>query len=202
MLPEEDEHDTSAPLSHSIIEEDVQSETGTERRYSIGSRYDENYPEGETPGYDGRSSFGGTGSECTYASGSSYMTGSDIDHDRRTSYGAHSTQSGARGEEPIDEGSEYSEDEEDNEPTAVIEPSDVNASEISTATGDSEVELPTESDIVRAVDAVKEEMKDSYAPPSDSGLGIDMPTADLGNHSLVDADYFRRAAEEEASTVG
>ncbi|KAI1517965.1 Rabaptin multi-domain protein [Pyrenophora tritici-repentis] len=199
VLPEEDEHEASAPLSHSIIEEDIQSETGTERRYSIGSRYDENDADGETPGYDGRSSYGGTGSEYTYASGSSYMTGSDIDHDRRTSYGARSTQSAARGEEPIDEGSEYSEDEE---PTAIIEPSDVNASEISTATADSEVDLPTESDIVRAVDAVREEMKDSYAPPSDSGLGIDLPTADLGNSALVDADYFRRAAEEEASTVG
>jgi hypothetical protein len=29
-----------------------------------------------------------------------------------------------------------------------------------------------------------------------------LPTAAFGNESEVDADYFRRAAEEEASTVG
>jgi hypothetical protein len=199
VLPEEDEHET-APISHAIIEEDAQSETGTERRYSLDSR---DYAEGETPGYDGRSSFGGTGSEYTYASGSSYMTGSDIDHDRRTSYGAQSARSAARGEEPIDEeGSVYSENEEDDEPTATINPSDVTGSEISTATTEEDVELPTQSEIVRAVDAVRAEMKENYAPPSDSGVGTDLPTADIGNDSLVDADYFRRQAEEEASTVG
>ncbi|KAL1794122.1 hypothetical protein ACET3X_007543 [Alternaria dauci] len=198
VLPEEDEHE-SAPISHATIEEDAQSETGTERRYSLDSR---DYAEGETPGYDGRSSFGGTGSECTYASGSSYMTGSDIDHDRRTSYGAQSARSAARGEEPIDEeGSVYSDDDEDNEPTATIDPSDITGSEISTATTEHDVDLPTQSEIVRAVDAVREEMKEHYSPPSDSGVGTDLPTADLGN-SLVDADYFRRQAEEEASTVG
>ena len=196
VLPEEDEHET-APISHEIIEEDAQSETGTERRYSLDSR---DYAEGETPGYDGRSSFGGTGSEYTYASGSSYMTGSDID--RRTSYGAQSTRSAAPGEERIDEeGSVYSEDEEDDEPTATINPSDVTGSEISTATTENDVELPTQSEIVRAVDAVKEEMKENYAPPSDSGVGTDLPTAAF-NESEMDADYFRRAAEEEASTVG
>ncbi|CAG5185941.1 uncharacterized protein ALTATR162_LOCUS11445 [Alternaria atra] len=199
VLPEEDEHET-APIAHSIIEEDAQSETGTERRYSLDSR---DYAEGETPGYDGRSSFGGTGSEYTYASGSSYMTGSDIDHDRRTSYGAQSTRSAARGEEPIDEeGSVYSDDEEDDEPTATINPSDIAGSEISTATTEHDVELPTQSEIVRAVDAVRAEMKGNYSPPSDSGVGTDLPTADLGDQSLVDADYFRRQAEEEASTVG
>jgi hypothetical protein len=198
VLPEEDEHET-APISHSILEEDAQSETGTERRYSIDSR---DYAEGETPGYDGRSSFGGTGSEYTYASGSSYMTGSDIDHDRRTSYGAQSARSAARGEEPIDEeGSVYSDDEEDDEPTATINASEVTGSEVSTATTENDVELPTQSEIVRAVDAVKAEMKENYAPPSDSGVGTDLATAAF-NESEMDADYFRRAAEEEASTVG
>ena len=75
------------------------------------------------------------------------------------------------------------------------------APEISTATADHDVDLPTQSEIVRAVDAVREEMKENYSPPSDSGVGTDLPTADLSN-SLVDADYFRRQAEEEASTVG
>jgi hypothetical protein len=202
-LPEEDENESSVPITHSIIEEDARSETGTERRYSIDSRsqYSESYVEGETPGYDARSSFGGTGSECTYASGSSYMTGSDIDHDRRTSYGAQSARSAAPGEEPIAEASEHSDGEEDNEPTATLNPSDVIPSEVSTATADDDVELPTQSEIIRAVDAVKEEMKENYAPDSDSGVGTDLPTAAFGNESEIDADYFRRAAEEEASTI-
>ncbi|KAJ4374915.1 hypothetical protein N0V83_001993 [Neocucurbitaria cava] len=203
-LNEEDETEAEhrAPLSiaHTTIEEDGQSETGTERRYSIDSRsYAESYAEGETPGYDGRSSYGGTGSEYTYASGSSYMTGSDIDHDRRTSYGSTAARSAGHGEEDIDEESEHSdaEDNEDNEPTATI-----NASEVSTATADSDVALPTHSEIDRAVEAVKAEMKHNFAPPSDSGVGTDLPTAAFGNESEADADYFRRVAEEQESTVG
>ncbi|KAH7081474.1 hypothetical protein BKA63DRAFT_406084 [Paraphoma chrysanthemicola] len=204
-LNEEDEIEIEklrAPASiapSSIIEEDQQSETGTERRYSIDSRsYAESYADGETPGYDGRSSFGGTGSQYSYASGSSYMTGSDID--RRTSYAS----TGAHGEEAIDEDSEEDHTDaeagaEDEEPTATI---NVNPSEISTATADTDVPLPTHSEIGRAVEAVKKEMKAEYAAPSDSGFGTELPTAAFGNESEVDADYFRRAAEEEASTVG
>lgn len=203
-LNEEDEIEIEklrAPPSvapSSIIEEDQQSETGTERRYSIGSRsYAESYAEGETPGYDGRSSFGGTGSQYSYASGSSYMTGSDID--RRTSYAS----TGAHGDEAIDEDSEneHSDAEvgvEEDEQTATI---NVNPSEISTATADTDVPMPTHSEIGRAVQAVKKEMKAEYAAPSDSGVGTDLPTAAFGNESEADADYFRRAAEE-ASTVG
>jgi hypothetical protein len=203
-LAEEDETETEklhriASVAPSIIEEDQQSETGTERRYSIDSRsYAESYAEGETPGYDGRSSFGGTGSQYSYASGSSYMTGSDID--RRTSYAS----TGAHGEEDIDENSEEEhsdaeEGAEDDEQTATL---NVNPSEISTATADTDVILPTHSEIGRAVEAVKKEMKNEYAAPSDSGVGTDLPTAAFGNDSLVNADYFRRAAEEEESTVG
>jgi hypothetical protein len=203
-LNEEDETDGGklqqiASLAPSAItEEDQQSETGTERRYSIGSRsYAESYADGETPSYDGRSSYGGTGSQYSYASGSSYMTGSDID--RRTSYAS----TGAPGEENIDEDSdEHSDAEggaEDDEETATI---NVNPSEMSTATADTDVALPTHSEIGRAVDAVKKEMRAEYAAPSDSGVGTDLPTAAFGNESEVDADYFRRQAEEEASTVG
>ncbi|USP74894.1 uncharacterized protein yc1106_02168 [Curvularia clavata] len=202
-LPEVDENEPLAPVSHDIIEEDAQSEAGTERRYSVD--YPESYAEGETPGYDGRSSFGGAGSEYTYASGTSYMTGSDIDHDRRTSYGAQSVRSAAPGGEPTNEGSdgsEYSDDEEDNDRTAIIDPSEVNSSVITTATADSEVDLPTHSEIVRAVDAVKAEMKENYSPPSDSGVGTDLATVPLEHETEHDADYFRRAAEEEASVVG
>lgn len=179
-----------------IMEEDQQSETGTERRYSIDSRsYAESYAEGETPGYDGRSSFGGTGSQYSYASGS-YMTGSDID--RRTSYAS----TGAHGEDDIDEDSAEHSDAEtgaEEEETATL---NINPSEMSTATADTDVPMPTHSEIGRAVEAVKKEMKAEYDAPSDSGVGTDLPTAAFENQSEVDADYFRRQAEEEASTVG
>ncbi|KAL5120757.1 hypothetical protein ACEQ8H_001237 [Pleosporales sp. CAS-2024a] len=184
----------------SIIQEDQQSETGTERRYSIDSRsYAESYAEGQTPGYDDRSSFGGTGSQYSYASGSSYMTGSDID--RRTSY-ASTNAHGERGADDHSEDdaseAEGGADDEDDESTARLE---FNPSEMSTATADTDVQLPTQSEIGRAVEAVKE-MADEYTAPSDSGVGTDLATATFGNESEVDADYFRRAMEEEASTVG
>lgn len=230
-LSEEDEMDTElalAPLqpvdSHSIVEEeedhldDHHSEAGTERRHSITSgSYAESYDEGETPGFDGRSSYGGTGSEYTYASGSSYMTGSDVD--RRTSYGstvARSTLAG--GENTIDERSEdehsqHSDAEDDELTTTVpdtaapseVAPSEVTASEVTasevTASEVSEA-LPTQSQVDRAVEEVKQELKDGlhiYTAHSDSGVGSDLPTALVENGS--EADYFRRAAEEE-STVG
>jgi hypothetical protein len=237
ILSEEDELETeTVPASvqlddrsvaevTNIDDEDHHSEAGTERRHSITSgSYAESYGEGETPGYDGRSSFGGTGSEYTYASGSSYMTGSDVD--RRTSYGSTAARSTLLGgENTIDEHSEGEDEEsqhthtdiedgnEDEESTVTVPPltrsevapsevapSEITASEVST-------QLPTQSEVDRAVEAVKEDlieegMKDGlriYTAPSDSGLGTDIPTAALGNDS--EADYFRRQAEEE-STVG
>lgn len=217
-LSEESETETEQPRallaiegSHSIAEEDynddLQSETGTERRHSIGTgSYAESYGDGETPGYDDRSSYGGAGSEYTYGSGSSYMTGSDID--RRTSYGS-TARSVLQGAETIDEGSEADDSHsdhsgaEDDDPTTTIHdtaPSEVTASEVSTATDN--MDMPTESEVNAAVQAVKDDLKNGmqlYAPPSDSGVGTDLATAQFGEES--EADYFRRAAEEE-STVG
>jgi len=202
----------------SIVEEDhddIESQTGTERRHSIGTgSYAESYADGETPGFDGRSSFGGAGSEYTYASESSYMTGSDVD--RRTSFGSTARSAGHHDTETIDERSdegssqhEHSDEEED-EPTTTIAkiegpaPSDVTASEVTA----SEVSIdddamPTDSEVNRAVEAVKAELVQAavYTVPSDSGVGSDLPTAAFDNESALDADYFRRAAEEE-STVG
>ncbi|OAG03616.1 uncharacterized protein CC84DRAFT_1095072 [Paraphaeosphaeria sporulosa] len=222
ILSEEDEDAAIQPgQTHSIIEEDhdeIQSQTGTERRHSFGTgSYAESYAEGETPGYDGRSEFGGAGSEYTYASGS-YMSGSDID--RRTSYGSHAPSGTHRDDQSIDDRSDdgsrdEQSDAEDDEPTTTIAkteiaaPSEITASEVSTATAGSELSMPTESEVDRAVEAVKEEMAKEamYAPPSDSGVGTDLPTAALDNQvalrneSGADADYFRRAAEEE-SVVG
>lgn len=211
-LHEEDETETEvrAPsLAPSTIAEDVQSEAGTERRYSVASEsnYAESYAEGETPGDDGRSQYG---SEYTYGSGS-YMSGSDLD--RRTSYGSTAARSAAAAESAVDGASESeSEEEEDDEQTAKLDASEVSGvtgSDLSgvTASEVSELPMPTESAIDRAVAAVAEEMKDNPKnfAPTDSGLGTEPPTADLGNRDLVDADYFRRAAEEESvlgSTVG
>jgi flagellar hook-basal body complex protein FliE len=219
-LKEEDETEAEprAPSSvaPSTIAGDEQSETGTERRYSVASEsnYAESYAEGETPGFDGRSDFGGTGSEYTYDSGS-YMSGSELD--RRTSYGSTVARSAAPAASAIDEGSDRSESESeeegDDEQTAKMDASEISgvtASEVSgltAASEDSEMPMPTESAIDRAVAAVAEEMKEnpkSFAP-TDSGLGTEPPTAALGGDELVDADYFRRAAEEESvlgSTVG
>ena len=212
----EPEADTQAPASiaPSVIAEDEQSETGTERRYSVasGSNYTESHAEGETPGDDGRSNYG---SEYTYGSGS-YMSGSDLD--RRTSYGstvrsAAPVESAADGApESESESGEEEEEEEDDEQTAkpdASEVSDVTGSEVSdvTASEVSEMTMPTESAIDRAVAAVAAEMKEnpkSFAP-TDSGLGTEPPTAALESGTLVDADYFRRAAEEESmagSTIG
>jgi hypothetical protein len=196
--------------------QDNQSETGTERRHSFASgSYDGSYADGEHE-MDGISSYGG-GSEYTYDSGSSYMTGSDAD--RRTSYGSTAARSTlAGGENTINEASEDDHSDEsaveDDDPTEVVSlappaESEVAKSEVTGSEGpDSEVttsevsaDLPTQSEVDAAVEAVKQELmaKDLYVTPSDSGVGTDLPTALIGNES--EADYFRRAAEEE-STVG
>ncbi|KAF9700852.1 hypothetical protein EKO04_001136 [Ascochyta lentis] len=213
-LPEEDETEAEVPAPESVapstVAEDVASEAGTERRYSVASEsnYAESYAEGENPGEDGRSNYG---SEYTYGSGS-YMSGSDLD--RRTSYGSTVARSAAPAESAV-EGASESESESEEESDAqtarldASEVSGVTGSEISdvTASEVSEMPMPTESAIDRAVAAVAEEMKEdpkSFAP-TDSGLGTEPPTAGLANGELVDADYFRRAAEEESvlgSTVG
>jgi hypothetical protein len=196
-LKEEDEAETELH-AQSVMDDDELSDTGTERRYSIasGSQYAESYAEGETPSqYDDRSSYGGADSEYTYGSGS-YMTGSDLD--RRTSYGSNARS--AIHDESID-----GESDAGTEPTATMAASEVTGSEltgVSAVTGDSE--LPTHSEIDRAVAAVRAELKDGglvSVAPTDSALGTDLATADIDNSVLVDADYFRRAAEEE-STVG
>ncbi|KAF2746870.1 hypothetical protein M011DRAFT_526605 [Sporormia fimetaria CBS 119925] len=214
---------------HSIIDNDdhsdIHSEAGTECRHSVAaSSYAEsNFADGETPGFERRSSY--DGSEYTYASGSSYMTGSDMD--RRTSYGSTAAQSTLlhdpsaidEASETEGEESEHSETEEaahseagDNDQTMTIAsvpttPSDVAASEITgseiTASEVSTSLLPTQSEIDAAVQAVKGEMKNNmgiYAAPSDSGLGTDLASAHVEQDG--NADYFRRAAEEEGSLVG
>lgn len=206
----EPEADTQAPAS--VMSEDTQSDAGTERRYSVASEsnYAESHADGVTPGDDGRSNYG---SEYTYGTGS-YMTGSDVD--RRTSYGSTIARSVAPTESAVEGASESESEseEEDDDQTTRLDGSEVSGSEVSGVTGSevsditaSEMSLPTESAIDRAVAAVAAEMKENPKnfAPTDSGLGTEPPTAALENNSLVDADYFRRAAEEESlagSTIG
>ncbi|KAG9205089.1 hypothetical protein G6514_009549 [Epicoccum nigrum] len=201
----EPEPETQAPASihdDADDDDDVQSDAGTERRYSVASEsnYAASHEEDETPGDDVRSQYG---SEYTYDSGS-YMTGSDVD--RRTSYGSTVARSIAPAESAVEGASESeSESEEESE----TETAKLNGSEVSgvTASEVSDLPEPTESAIDRAVAAVAQEMKENPKnfAPTDSGLGTEPPTADLEHHALVDADYFRRAAEEESmagSTFG
>ena len=211
----EPEPETQAPASVHDGDDDAQSDAGTERRYSVasGSNYAASHEEGETPGDDARSQYG---SEYTYDSGS-YMTGSDVD--RRTSYGSTVARSIAPAESTVEGASESeSGSEEESEEESETETAKLDGSEVSGVTGSemtgvtasevSDLPEPTESAIDRAVAAVAQEMKENPKnfAPTDSGLGTEPPTADLElHHALVDADYFRRAAEEESmagSTMG
>lgn len=212
----EPEPETQAPASiHDDVDDDddddAHSDAGTERRYSVasGSNYAASHEEGETPGDDARSQYG---SEYTYDSGS-YMTGSDLD--RRTSYGSTVARSIAPAESAV---AGASESESESEEESETETAKLDGSEVSGVTGSemtgvtasevSDLPEPTESAIDRAVAAVAQEMKENPKnfTPTDSGLGTEPPTADLEHHhALVDADYFRRAAEEESmagSTFG
>ena len=145
------------------------------------------------------------------------MTGSDVD--RRTSYGSTVARSIAPAESTVEGASESeSGSEEESEEESETETAKLDGSEVSGVTGSemtgvtasevSDLPEPTESAIDRAVAAVAQEMKENPKnfAPTDSGLGTEPPTADLElHHALVDADYFRRAAEEESmagSTMG
>jgi hypothetical protein len=126
-----------------------------------------------TDGFDGRSSYGAADSEYTYGSGTgSYMTGSDVD--RRTSYGStvRSTLMGGA----IDE-----EDED----------------ERSGDEGEREAEGGDQLSELKHAEGEERKMV-VFAAPSDSGLGTDLPT----NGEMSEADYFRRAVEEESAVGG
>ncbi|KAJ9626295.1 hypothetical protein H2203_003927 [Taxawa tesnikishii (nom. ined.)] len=164
-LAEEESEDELAPSER----DDFESEMGTERRTSYeptesGMTYGTgSYTDGITPSTDRRTSYGAN-SELTYGTGS-YMTGSEID--RRSSLGStiHGTLDGVE-EEQEDEGGDAE-----------------------TVDGPEEGG-PTQSEIEEAVQEVLAQDKADkvpYAPPSDSGLGTDLPTAAL---SASEMDYF------------
>jgi hypothetical protein len=154
-------------------EDDYGSDAGTERRHSIMT--------GDTYDDDhGGSEYTATGSYIT----GSYMTGSDVDGDRRTSY--NSTIRSTLG---VDSALEHEHEQgeagtQESDQTMVLAGDNHHA-------GRPQLEWHNDKD--------KKELVVWGAAPSDSGLGSDLPTAAM---SGSETDYFRRAAEEEASSVG
>jgi chromosome segregation ATPase len=178
-LSEEDESmddDTETPLEFG-------SDAGTERRtsylsgegsmsYATGSYLS---GDGETPlSEDGATRRSYAPSDMTYGTGS-YMTGSEADH--RTSLGSASSDAGLG----ADRSSRHSLD-------SASDLSGLPRSELSTVLEQTEVSsvAPVQASGSEIEAAVREVMHDEmdpkdlsklYAPPSDSGLGTDCPTA-------------------------
>ncbi|EME42701.1 hypothetical protein DOTSEDRAFT_175956 [Dothistroma septosporum NZE10] len=186
-LSEEDEDEISE-RAESRMGTEFGTEDGTERRHSRHSalsRTDDgsmtyatgSYLDGETPGTDDGNRMSYAPSDMTYDTGSyltgSYLTGSEID--RRTSIG--SSANGVIGP-VVGTESAISEDPEAElgaeRDAILLEPP------------------PTHSEVERAVQEVLAEEKDSikrhFAPPSDSGIGTDLPTANL---SGGEGPYFK-----------
>ncbi|CAK3908334.1 Hypothetical predicted protein [Lecanosticta acicola] len=175
-LSEEDEEDLSE-RAESRVGEEFGSEAGTERRMSYLSGTDGSmtyatgsYLDGETPGTDDGHRSGYAPSEMTYDTGSyltgSYLTGSEVD--RRTSVGSSANgvvgvESAIEEEADAELGAERQEEVGDANPEAPLK-----------------LEVPPES---------PEQKKEgiTYAPPSDSGLGTDLPTAVMSGGE----DYFK-----------
>jgi len=161
--------------------EDEYSEAGTERRQSYATAtgtesgmtsgtgsYGYATSEGVTPSTDRRMSYGTGGgeSEVSYETGS-YLTGSEVD--RRTSFG--STVRSTLGERTAERGESWEESGGEEE-------------------GEERVEEAAHDAGVNRKSLVV------FPPPSDSGLGTELPSALAMSGS--ETDYFRRAAEESA----
>lgn len=179
ILSEEDEEETQHPQSRDGDHEDLGSETATERRTSYMSgtetaltRDDASHTDGITPGTDdGRRMSYGT-SDLSYGTGS-YITGSEID--RRTSLA--SSTNGMLGLEAPHE--EHVEANHDAEATTGAERTEEEGHQFQLEAAPKEEEH-------------KNQIKPYYAPPSDSGLGTDLPTAAL---SASEGEYFRSIPE-------
>ncbi|KAI9692801.1 MAG: hypothetical protein M1820_009349 [Bogoriella megaspora] len=221
VLSEEDEGENQPlriedkPSRESIVSESVDedgdaddvSDAQTERRTSIaesGLTYGTgSYTSGITPSEDRRTSYGT--SDLTYGTGS-YITGSDLS-DRRTSYGSTvistvaGTVDGMGGEEIDEEGSatppreiEAAEQPRQIEDGAAEQDGGVGGAQLLLENGmgeenDEVKPLPGENEMPHDLALVTKRF--DFAPPSDSGLGTDLPTAveQVGN------DYFRRISE-------
>lgn len=154
--------------------DDLGSDAGTERRHSyatVTGSYVDSYADGNIPSYSESRASYGP-ADSEYTYGTgSYLTGSDVD--RRTSYGSTAKSTMLNG--------------------AINEEED----EVS---GDDHTEGGHEHDETNAGSGEGNAQKDMvlFTAPSDSGIGTEVPSTAL-EHS--EADYFRRAAEEE-SLVG
>jgi len=179
ILSEEDEeqheyghHSESRDGDH----EDGTSDTGTERRTSYTGTAltygDESYDEGVESSVDDRCTSYGT-SDLSYGTGS-YMNGSELSRDSLASSSAH----GVLGvESAIDE--EPNEEEFEDAKESGVEVRDHQPMQIEAAQTEKQgLEHP--------------DIKARFAPPSDSGLGTDLPTAML---SGTEGDYFKSDAE-------
>lgn len=177
-LSEEDEENISE-RAESRAGEEFSSDAGTERRMSYLSGTDGSmtyatgsYLDGETPGTDDGHRDGYAPSDMTYDTGSyltgSYLTGSEID--RRTSVGSSAdgvvgVQQSAIEEEPDAEmGAERHEGE-----------------------GDAQPQSPLQLEVPMSPEQKKKDSLGLYAPPSDSGLGTDLPTAMMSGGE----EYFK-----------
>jgi len=163
--------------------DEFSSDAGTERRNSHLSQtnsavtYDDrnSYIEGPTPATENGSRFSFDPSEYTYGTGS-YMTGSETD--RRDSL--ESTINGTVGVASTHE-------EEDDEQEDAVggaeqhEPEPLNHSEVGANDDVLQLEAPPSMEQLAKKGG-------EYAPPSDSGLGTDLPTAEV--ESSRGGDYF------------
>jgi chromosome segregation ATPase len=166
--------------------DEFSSDAGTERRNSHLSQtnsdvtYDDrnSYIERSTPARDNGSRFSFDPSEYTYGTGS-YMTGSEVD--RRDSL--ESTINGTVGVASTHEGDEEAEQEEAVGGAEQDEPEHLDRTVSDVAADDDMLQLEAPPSMEQLA---KEGGK--YAPPSDSGLGTDLPTAEV--ESSRGGDYF------------
>ncbi|KAF7190647.1 hypothetical protein HII31_07806 [Pseudocercospora fuligena] len=212
-LAENKENETLSEEDESEHQTETPSEAGTTRRQSYLSGTDSyangSYLDGEsadvTPmSEDGHRQSGYAASDATFETGSyltgSYLTGSDID--QRTSLGGSSAAADL-GAEREDEDtlsilprSELSTVAEQTEPASSVGRMNSVRTIDTTGTLESDVSSvaplqATSSEIEAAVQEVmKEEMERIYAPPSDSGLGTDCPTAIGSNGGGGAEEYF------------
>jgi hypothetical protein len=169
--------------------EEFDSDAGTERRNSHLSEtnsamsYDDrnSYIEGPTPASENGGRFSFDPSEYTYGTGS-YMTGSETDRRdtlESTINGTVGVPSTLEEEAELEDASAGAEQEE---------PEQQDQSELSVDHSDNGMDDTMLQ--LEAPPSMDEIMKGRYAPPSDSGLGTDLPTVAM--ESERGSDYFER----------
>ena len=169
-LSEESEVEPQRPGSRDVGSDDIGSDAGTERRtsYMSGTESRLSYADGITPGTDDARRISYGTSNLSYGTGSC-IAGSEID--QRSSLGSSAngvvgTQSTIEEEASEDEYHDLSDEDEEQAIVGALQ----------------------EAPLQIAGSPAEEEKKENrvYAPPSDSGLGTDMPTAALSSVG----DYF------------